>query len=75
MGLLSWRPLGTWQSSVLTQVSVVHTIPAKQLTASPSSLVHLFFYLIDQIFMGCLLSDLMELMYWWAWVEEGGIIH
>lgn len=56
------RPLRTWQSSVLTQVSVVNTIPAKQITASPSSLVHLFFYLIDQVFMKCLLSDLMELM-------------
>ena len=50
------------QSSVLTQVSVIHTIPAKQITASPSSLVHLFFSLIDQIFMECLLSDLVELM-------------
>lgn len=56
------RPLRTWQSSVLTHVSVVHTVPAKQITASPSSLVHLFFYLTGQIFMECLLSDLMELM-------------
>ena len=56
------RPLRIWQSSVLTQVSVIHTIPAKQITASPSSLVHLFFYLIGQIFMGCLLSDLRKLM-------------